>query len=100
MMTARIIAGVAVVVAVLAGPAWSAADEPSGTDAITKVFKYVGTKEGSLAGKSMMMLCAASRYDNKGAAVSAAPTEIAIPNNDPNGAKLDPIAAVMDAIKG
>lgn len=98
-MTARIVAGVAVIVAVLAGPAWSVPDDPSGTEAITKVFKYAGTKEASSGGKSMMMLCVASKFGKDVPAVSGAPAEIAIPNNDPNGAKMDPASAVMDVIK-
>jgi hypothetical protein len=85
---------VAVVLAFLGGalPRAGAAEPPSGGELTTWVLKYVGTRVGSVAGRSTTMLLVTLR-------TGGGQFEVAIPNNTPASPKLDPNTAAMNVIK-
>ena len=89
-MRRGIVAAAAVLVTLSAwGHAW--ADEPADGNLVTRVVKFAATKEGSVAGKPCTVLTVTSKY-------GASPMDIAIPNNDANARKADPVPALMNVL--
>jgi hypothetical protein len=68
------------------------ADDASSSDSVTRVVKFVGTRNGAAAGKRVLMLRASSKY-------GGSPLQLVVPNADPAASKLNPDAVMNKVIK-
>lgn len=67
-------------------------DGPEADQPLTRVVKFVATRDASLAGRPTMMLRVSSKY-------TSAVLEIAVPNSDPAAQKADPDPAMARVIR-